>query len=61
MAVFEFIGQFFFQNNVFQLQENFSEHGIREFLENGPGSFQTFIISLILDKPEVLKKFQKQF
>jgi hypothetical protein len=29
MTVFEFIGQFFFQNVVFKLQEVFSEHGIR--------------------------------
>jgi hypothetical protein len=35
MAVFEFIGQFFFQNIVFKLQEVFSEHGIRVFIENG--------------------------
>jgi hypothetical protein len=61
MATFEFVGQFFFQNNVFQLQENFSEHEIRVFLENGLGSFQTYLILQILDKPEVLKKFQKQF
>jgi hypothetical protein len=47
MAVFEFIGQFFFQNDVFQLNEVFLELGIRVFLENGLGSFQTFLISLI--------------
>jgi hypothetical protein len=29
MTVFEFIGQFFFQNDVFKLQEVFSEHEIR--------------------------------
>jgi hypothetical protein len=58
MAIFEFVGQFLFRNVVFKLQEDFSEHGI---LENGLGSFQTFIILQILDKPEVLKRFQKQF
>jgi hypothetical protein len=34
----------FFQNNVFKLQEVFSEHGIRVLIENGLGSFQTLII-----------------
>jgi hypothetical protein len=33
MTAFELIGQFFFQNNVFKLQKDFSEHGIRVFLE----------------------------
>jgi hypothetical protein len=44
MTVFEFIGQFFFQNDVFRLQEVFSELEIRAFLENGLGNFQTFLI-----------------
>jgi hypothetical protein len=44
MAVFEIIGQFFFQNDVFKLQKVFSEHEIRVFIENGLGSFQTFLI-----------------
>jgi hypothetical protein len=35
MPVFEFVGQYFFQNNVFKLQEVFSELEIRVFLENG--------------------------
>jgi hypothetical protein len=39
MAVFEFVGQFFFQNDVFKLPEFFSELDIRVFLENGLGSF----------------------
>jgi hypothetical protein len=43
MTVLEFIGPFFFQNNVFKLQEA-SELEIRVFLENGLGSFQKFII-----------------
>jgi hypothetical protein len=41
-SIFEFVGQFYFQNDVFKLQEDFSEHGIRELLENGLGNFQTF-------------------
>jgi hypothetical protein len=40
----EFIGQFFFQNNVFKLKEDFSEHVIRVFLEKGLGSLQIFLI-----------------
>jgi hypothetical protein len=59
-AVFEFNGQFFFQNDVFKLQEVFSELEIRVFLENILGSFQSFLILQISDKLEVLKRFQKQ-
>jgi hypothetical protein len=33
MTVFEFIGQFFVQIDVFKLQEVFSEHGIRVIIE----------------------------
>jgi hypothetical protein len=47
MAIFEFIRQFFFQNDVFQLLEVFLELGIRVFLENRLGSFQTFLICQI--------------
>jgi hypothetical protein len=50
-----------FQNDVSKLQEVFSELEIRVFLENGLGSFQTFLILQISDKPDVLKRFQKQF
>jgi hypothetical protein len=39
MTIFEFIRQFFFQNDVFKIQEVFSELAIRVFLENGLGSF----------------------
>jgi hypothetical protein len=60
MTIFEFFGQFFFQNDVFKLQEDFSELGIR-VLANGLGSFQTFLILQIWDKPEMLERFQKQF
>jgi hypothetical protein len=51
---FDFIEQFFFRNDVFKLQEVFSELEIRVFLENGIGSFQIFLILQIWDKPEVL-------
>jgi hypothetical protein len=63
MAIFEFVGQFFFQNDVFQLQKDFSELEIRVFLENRLGSFQTFLIIQISEKsePEGLKIFQKLF
>jgi ubiquitin C-terminal hydrolase len=44
MAIFEFVGQFFFQNDVFKLQEDFSEHEMRVFLENGLRIFQKFLI-----------------
>jgi hypothetical protein len=44
MAIFELIGQFFFQNNVFKIQEVFSNLGYRVILENELGSFQTFLI-----------------
>jgi hypothetical protein len=45
--MFESVGQFFFQNDVFKLKEDFSVLGIRVFLENGLGSFQTFLIPQI--------------
>jgi hypothetical protein len=35
MTVFEFIGHFFIQNDVFKLQETFSEYEIRVLLEHG--------------------------
>jgi hypothetical protein len=44
MTIFEFVRQFFFQNDVFKLQEVFSELEIRVFLGNGLGSFQAFLI-----------------
>jgi hypothetical protein len=44
ITVFEFIGQFFFQNDDLKLQEVFSELGIRVFFENGLGSCQTFLV-----------------
>jgi hypothetical protein len=45
MTISEFVGQFFFQNNSFQLQEVFSKLGIREFFKNELGNFQTFLVS----------------
>jgi hypothetical protein len=36
----EFIGQFFFQNNVFKHKEYFSEHAIRVFLEKSLKTFR---------------------
>jgi hypothetical protein len=54
-------GNLFFQNDDFKLQEVFSDLEIRVFLKNGLGSFKTFLILKISDKPEVLKRFQKLF
>jgi hypothetical protein len=58
---FCFIGQFFFEHDIFKLQEVFSECGIRALLEKGLVSFQIFLILQIWDKPDVLKTFQIQF
>jgi hypothetical protein len=58
MAIFEFVGQFFLQNNLFKLQEDFSEHGIRVFLENLEVSRHFLFYRF---QTEVLKRFQKQF
>jgi hypothetical protein len=44
MNIFVFVGQLLFQNDVFKLYEDFSEHGIKVFFEKGLESFQTFII-----------------
>jgi hypothetical protein len=60
MAVFQFVGQYFFQNDVFQLQENFSEHGIRVFLEIGLGSFQTFLNFTDFRQTRSAKKIPKR-
>jgi hypothetical protein len=45
MAIFEFIGQCYFQNDVFKIQEVFSELGIRLFLENGLGVCRDFLFN----------------
>jgi hypothetical protein len=38
MTIFEFL------NDVFKLQEDVTEHGIRVFLDMGLGTFQTYLI-----------------
>jgi hypothetical protein len=53
--------KFFLQNDVLKLQKVFSDLGIKVFLENGLGSDQAFLIFQIREKPEMLKRFQKQF
>jgi hypothetical protein len=60
-TIFQFAGQFFFQNAVFKPQEDFLELGIRVFLVIGLECFETFFILQIWDKPVVLKKLQIQF
>jgi hypothetical protein len=60
MTIFEFIRQFHYENDILKLQEVFSDHGIRVFLENGLESFQAYLILQIRDTPEMLKRFQKQ-
>jgi hypothetical protein len=44
MPIFELVGQFFFQNDVYKLQEDFSQLGMRVFLDNGLGSYKAFLI-----------------
>jgi hypothetical protein len=44
MTIFEFIRQFYFQNDDFKLQKVFSELEIRVILGNELESFQIFII-----------------
>jgi hypothetical protein len=39
-----FLTNFFFQNDIFKLQEDFSELRTSVILDNGIGSFQTFLI-----------------
>jgi hypothetical protein len=46
---------------IFKLPEVFSEFGITVFLENGLESFKVVLILQIGDKPEKLKRSQKQF
>jgi hypothetical protein len=54
MPIFEFVGRFFFQNDVYKLQEDFSQCGMRVFLDNGLGSYKAFRILQIWDKTEVI-------
>jgi hypothetical protein len=60
MAIFEFIGQFLIQNDIFKNQEVFSELGIRVFLGNGLGSCQTFYFT-DLRQTKGAKKIPKLF
>jgi hypothetical protein len=59
MTIFEFVGQYFFQNGVFKLQEDFSEHGIRVFFENGLGSIQEVSYFTDLRQARGAKKIPK--
>jgi hypothetical protein len=44
-TIFELIGQFYFQNNILQFQEVFSDvEKIRVFLEDGLGNFKAFLL-----------------
>jgi hypothetical protein len=61
MSIFEIVKQFIFQNDIFKLQEDFSELRNIVIFENGIESCQAFLILQIWDKPDVLKTFQKQF
>jgi hypothetical protein len=58
-AVFEFIGLFFLQNDVFKLEEVLSELEISVFLENGLGSCQTFLIFVDFRQTICAKKIPK--
>jgi hypothetical protein len=39
----KFVGLIFFQNDVYKLQEDFSEYGIRVFLERGLEASRHFL------------------
>jgi hypothetical protein len=60
MTIFELAGEFFFQNDIFKLQEDFSGLGIRVIYENDIGSFQTFLILQIKEEPEVFFRGAKK-
>jgi hypothetical protein len=61
MTVFEFIQQFFFQNDIYQLQEVFSEHGIRVFLVKETWKLTDISYLTDLRQTRCAKTFQKQF
>jgi hypothetical protein len=44
MTIFELVEQFFFQNDMFKLQEHFTKLRIRVILGNGIGNFHAFLI-----------------
>jgi hypothetical protein len=46
MIIFELVGQFFFQNDIFKFQKGFSELGNRVILENGIRSFYRYFTDL---------------
>jgi organic radical activating enzyme len=52
-------GQPLLQNDVFKLLENFSDLGIRAFLENGLGSFQKISYFTDLRQTRVAKNIPK--
>jgi hypothetical protein len=56
---FGFIEQFYFQNDVFELQEVFSEHGIRVFLENERWKFSGISYFTDLRQTREAKKITK--
>jgi hypothetical protein len=61
MTVFEFIGQFFFQNDFLNIKKSFqsmeSEYSLRRVLE----ASRHFLFYRFETKTDVLKTFQKQF
>jgi hypothetical protein len=59
MIIFEFIGQFYFQNDIFKLQKDFSELVTRVFLENGLESFQLFFLFYRFETNQRCKKDSK--
>jgi hypothetical protein len=59
MYNFEFIGHFFFQSDVFKLQDVFSEHGIRVLLEHGLVSCPNISYLLDLRQTSDAKKIPK--
>jgi hypothetical protein len=47
MTIYVFVGQFFFQNDVFNSKKSFQSMGSEYvFLENGHGSFQKFLFNI---------------
>jgi hypothetical protein len=57
-AIFDFIGQYFFKNDVLDV---FSELGNRVMLENELRSFQAFLILQLSDESEVQKESKNSF
>jgi hypothetical protein len=57
MTIFEFVGKYFFQNEIFKLQEVFSELRI---VENGLGSLQALFYRFETNL-RCLKEFKNSF